>query len=276
MITIEQEGEWLVVRAPYIARYNAEFKARIPSSGRRPVYYNDRFSHWLVAPTYLGVLRELSLKHIGREAVILGSIRATAPGEHSFDLDYMGLLRHRGGGMYTASGWVGGGWNVSFSSRVLQAFFGFTLAEDDAPQTLYAVLGIGHRADDGEIKSAFRRAARTWHPDVNREPGAAEQFMRVKEAYDILGNPALRRKYELGLLLESQVESRPKPEPEPGHTLDWRPPVRCGRLTIVGTRTGDLYQVERIVSWDDIIVQGKTMVSWWLPGGDMFQVAWRD
>ena len=64
----------------------------------------------------------------------------------------------------------------------------------------YATLGVGKAATDKEIKQAFRKLARKHHPDVNPGDKAAEsKFKEINEAYEVLGDPAKRKKYdELG------------------------------------------------------------------------------
>jgi curved DNA-binding protein len=64
----------------------------------------------------------------------------------------------------------------------------------------YQTLGLGKSASSKEIKQAFRKLARKWHPDVNPGDKAAEnRFKEINEAYEVLGDPDKRRKYdELG------------------------------------------------------------------------------
>ena len=52
----------------------------------------------------------------------------------------------------------------------------------------YDVLGIGRNASDDEIKGAFRKLARQFHPDVNKEPDAEEKFKEINEAYGVLSD----------------------------------------------------------------------------------------
>src|SRR5919108_3622441 len=64
----------------------------------------------------------------------------------------------------------------------------------------YKTLGVSKTATEKEIKQAFRKLARKLHPDVNPGDKAAEsRFKEVNEAYEVLGDPATRKKYdELG------------------------------------------------------------------------------
>ena len=60
----------------------------------------------------------------------------------------------------------------------------------------YDVLGITRDADPDEIQRAYRRLARHNHPDVNKDSGAEERFKEIAEAYDVLSDPELRRRYD--------------------------------------------------------------------------------
>jgi molecular chaperone DnaJ len=63
-------------------------------------------------------------------------------------------------------------------------------------QDYYQVLGVPRNASDEEIKSAFRRLAKQYHPDRNKELGAEEKFKEINEAYQVLSDPEKRRKYD--------------------------------------------------------------------------------
>lgn len=81
----------------------------------------------------------------------------------------------------------------------------------------YAVLGVEPSAGDAEIKTAYRRLARKYHPDVSKEPGAEDQFKAVNEAYEALRDPQKRAAYD-------QLRARGY---RPGE--EFRPPPDFGR-----------------------------------------------
>jgi curved DNA-binding protein len=60
----------------------------------------------------------------------------------------------------------------------------------------YDILGVKPDASDAEIKSAYRKRARKFHPDVSKEPGGEEKFKAANEAYEALKDPAKRRAYD--------------------------------------------------------------------------------
>lgn len=60
----------------------------------------------------------------------------------------------------------------------------------------YEVLGVSKNATDEEIKRSFRKLAKQYHPDVNKEPGADEKFKEIGEAYAVLSDQNKRRQYD--------------------------------------------------------------------------------
>jgi molecular chaperone DnaJ len=62
---------------------------------------------------------------------------------------------------------------------------------------LYEILGISRDASGEDIKKAYRRLAREYHPDVNPDPAAEERFKEVTAAYEILSDPQKRQQYDL-------------------------------------------------------------------------------
>ena len=64
-------------------------------------------------------------------------------------------------------------------------------------RNLYDVLGVGKTASEAEIKSAYRKLARKYHPDLNKDDkNAADKFKEISNAYDIIGNAEKRKKYD--------------------------------------------------------------------------------
>jgi curved DNA-binding protein len=60
----------------------------------------------------------------------------------------------------------------------------------------YQVLGVSRTASAEELQRAYRKLARQYHPDVNRDPVAEERFKEISEAYSVLSDPDTRRRYD--------------------------------------------------------------------------------
>ncbi|MDY6896939.1 MAG: molecular chaperone DnaJ [Cyanobacteriota bacterium] len=60
----------------------------------------------------------------------------------------------------------------------------------------YEILGVSRDTDKEDLKSAYRRLARKYHPDVNKEPGAEERFKEINRAYEVLSEPETRARYD--------------------------------------------------------------------------------
>jgi curved DNA-binding protein len=76
----------------------------------------------------------------------------------------------------------------------------------------YAVLGVDRKASAADIKQAYRRLARKYHPDVNAEPDAEEKFKEVGEAYEVLSDEEKRAAYDaLGANWQDHQNFNPPP-----------------------------------------------------------------
>jgi curved DNA-binding protein len=77
----------------------------------------------------------------------------------------------------------------------------------------YQVLGVQRGASDEEIKKAYRKAARKFHPDVSKEANAEDKFKQVQEAYEVLKDPEKRGAYDrLGANWRAGDQFRPPPD----------------------------------------------------------------
>jgi curved DNA-binding protein len=76
----------------------------------------------------------------------------------------------------------------------------------------YAILGLERGATEEEIKKAYRRLARKYHPDVSREKDAEEKFKEVAEAYEVLKDPHKRAAYDQMGFYRPGEDFRPPPD----------------------------------------------------------------
>jgi len=63
-------------------------------------------------------------------------------------------------------------------------------------KSLYETLEINENAAADEIKKAYRKLARKYHPDVNKDPGAEDKFKEINAAYEVLSNPEKKQQYD--------------------------------------------------------------------------------
>ena len=91
-------------------------------------------------------------------------------------------------------------------------------------QDYYKTLGVERAASAEQIKTAYRRLARKFHPDVSKEPNAEARFKEVQEAYEVLKDPEKRAAYDqLGSEWKSGQQFRPPPDWGSGFEFSGRP-----------------------------------------------------
>ena len=79
-------------------------------------------------------------------------------------------------------------------------------------QDYYSTLGVARNADDATIKKTYRKLARQYHPDVNKSADAESKFKSISEAYEVLSDPAKRKRYDsLGSSWNSGEDFTPPP-----------------------------------------------------------------
>eukprot|EP00964_Phaeocystis_antarctica_P046861 scaffold27087_cov74-Phaeocystis_antarctica.AAC.6 len=110
----------------------------------------------------------------------------------------------------------------------------------------YDVLGITSDALQAEVKGAYFRKAKAFHPDVNKSASAAQRFRQITDAYKVLRNPASRAAYDSG---------RPEPASEPKKSRE--------RKSWKAYKPGQSY-----ASWKQEILRDVTQFSWHIIGVD--------
>ena len=76
----------------------------------------------------------------------------------------------------------------------------------------YEILGVSRDADNSTIKSAYRKLARKYHPDVNKTKEAEEKFKDINEAYEVLSDKSKRQRYDsLGSNWQGGADYTPPP-----------------------------------------------------------------
>lgn len=272
------EGGVLVYRTPYSPALVEALKGAIPSTERR---WDGGRKAWLVSPSHLDTLKRITLANGGETLQCQLSLGHQAPATTTrvIDVRYVGATKDRGNGEFTAYAWSGGGWNVVLPEPVLREWFCAEQRPDEAP-TFYATLGVKRGATGEEVKTAYRRLALQWHPDVAKESDAAEMFMAIKRAYDILSEPMMRARYDAGLALAERVKvpdgAGSVRRAGMGGVTGYRSPLRCGLLLAEGSEVLGRFVASRILSWVDISDgQGRVLVTSWPMGADTFTEEWR-
>lgn len=260
------EADYLRIQTPYNPGFVAHIKA-LPAGERK---FDGATKTWLVTASNYALVRDLIRADYGED---IGEMPAqvTAPKTEIklLDLWYLGQCKPRGGDYNEAYGMSrSGDWIFAFPEPVLRDWFeGFR----DAPMTaatLYGLLGAARNADLETLKSAYRRAARQWHPDVCKEPNAQDMFMQIQYAYDVLSDPGKRARYDAGLVLEATL----------GHNRSdvidlfanmYRAPLRCGYVLAEGINRLGRFTVSKIMKWEDVVNEhGQVLVVSWPFGSD--------
>lgn len=61
----------------------------------------------------------------------------------------------------------------------------------------YQTLGVPKTASEGEIKKAYRRLAKQYHPDINKDKSAEDRFKEISEAYNVLSDPKKKQQFDM-------------------------------------------------------------------------------
>jgi hypothetical protein len=243
------------VKFPYSPQAVEALKRYVPASGRS---WDNTRKCWLIAASEkknAETALAMSFPEIVGKAPVAEMRMLT--------VHYVGQCKERAPGDISAMGMDDkGNWTVFFPMATLIAWFDGSTQATTGALSLYSVLGA-HPGDNAEaLKSAYRRMAKQWHPDVCREPDANTRFLRIREAWDILSNSNMRARYDAGLALEATLEKHPQAQPE-----IYRAPLRCGYIMAEGTPVLARFVVSKIMAWEDIVNSaGQSLVVSWKMG----------
>lgn len=271
--TITEQNGMLIFETPWHEGLLAAFKTVVPSTDRA---WDGTKKVWTVAPKHGSTLVLLAQTYLGENPTLPQVQTVTTKQTRTLDVRYIGACKERGDGSVIAYGYCNGAWTVIFPQAVLENWFLGIVTErtPEQAQTLYAVLGIKQDEAQANIKSAYRRMVKQWHPDHCRESNASEIFQRVQAAYEVLNDPVKRARYNAGLVLEASLSKDGRPARN-YFAFDYRCPLRCGTITAHGEQRLNRFIVERIEKWDDIVNGlGQTLVTSWKMGDDKFTESW--
>jgi len=263
--------------SPYDPDLVASLKQQIPAVARK---WDGQGKFWLVGLQYENALVNLCEFHFDTLPIITRSLFGTKSQteQRLLRVEYIGGLKDRGNGELTA---LGGStvsvtigtkfpvtasavnWIYVFSESVLREWFEGNKGVNSAPSatTLYTLLNTKPNAPGAELKKAWREQLRRYHPDVNKDSDAHEMTIKITEAYKVLADPMLRRRYDAGLKLQALTDSK-----QSNYIKNdaWSIPVRCGLILADGHEEIGRFAVTKILEWQNITnSQGQFLVTSW-------------
>lgn len=287
----------LALTSPYDRDFVDALKARVPYQARK-----WSKPHWLIDPAYGAAVADLCRDYFGVRPTVPATVTLLRPTTRVLKLEYLARCKDRGDGDSAANGWVDGGWNARFPESVLRDWFHASAANGPSareaqpsatkqrpPDTLYALLGVAPNVGPADLKKSWRRMLLQWHPDHCKEPNAQDMTIQIQEAYDLLRDPARRKRYDAGLKLQATLTPVPdlfrtrqayvdlQTALDSYDTYGYRAPLRCGLVVCEGTPRLGRFIANAIKAWEDIVDgAGRVMVSSWPEGAEMFEVDWID
>jgi len=270
--TVKRVGNILELHTPYNAGLVAALKAIAPEHRR----WDADAKIWRVSAS-----QSIQVERIVKQFYPDARIDVAQPMQAQREtrvlrVEYLGAPKERADGSFSSFGWCSESWSVVIPNRVLRDWFGEKRDEPQERNTLYSTLMITQQASADDIRTAYRRLARQWHPDVCGEPNASDVFKQIAEANRILSDPLLRRKYNAGLVLEAsaQVKQAIRRRDLWSEVSRWQLPLRCGVITCEGIQELK-FSISRVLLWQDIIDgAGQVLVTSWPVGAESFTRKW--
>jgi hypothetical protein len=258
-VNVIAEGNDLVIFSPYDAGFVAEIKTNIPVGDR--IFDRDKVA-WVIGGKHSTAVKDLIFKYY-QQVVTMPDVKVQdSPIIKWFEVRYIGQSLSRDNGEKYAFGKVNDSWVIVFPESVLREYFHSSGEKPTEQDSLYSMLGLSLMSNTNDIKSAYWRMAKQWHPDVCKEKDAQAVFMRINHAYEILNNPAKRVRYDAGLALQNTLDK--KYNKEGVEYNGYRAPLRCGNIQCEGQEAASRFTVSKILQWQDIKNdKGLTLtVSW--------------
>jgi hypothetical protein len=250
----------------YDAGLVQSLKYEIPANMRR---WNPDKKCWLIDDSQLPFLKQIVQDHFGIALRIEHMPKQTAklPSTRLIRVEYIGQIKDRGNGELSAYGAVlsqkfnsGLEWPYVFSELTLKKWFLGNNAKDTVnTSTYYTVLSLKQNTPQNEIKKAWRKMAKRYHPDINSDDDATKMMQMVNDAYNILRNPQKRKKYDAGLKLQSSLTASNRLIKGSDFTI----PVRCGMILAKGHDRVGRFVIDEILEWTDIVENGRSLVTSW-------------
>lgn len=275
---VKQSKDGLLFYSSYDAGLVASLKYEIPSNMRQ---WNPNKTCWIVDNSQLNMLKDIVKDHLGVDLHVPVGVGSYANPNHSTRLirvEYIGQIKDRGNGELSAYGARFPDetkpyqmlsianqqkllmWDTVFPEQALKKWFlGGNAKDTPNMSTFYTVLAIQQSTPQKEIKTAWRKMVKRYHPDKNSDVDAADMTIKINEAYNILRNPTKRKKYDAGLKLQSSLGQSVKPIRGSGFNI----PVRCGMILAKGHDSVGRFIVDEILEWTDIVENGRTLITSW-------------
>lgn len=249
MATLIRQGNVIQVATPYHKEFVALLKEKVPSNARA---WDGQAKVWNVDAQYFDAVKALAELYFGYVDVMHDRAQ-TKSTRQVILIEYLGRCKETDWSVAYANAQVNGSWNTRISETVLRAYFENATQDTPTQTTLYQLLGAKPTASLDELKRAYFRTAKVWHPDLNADPDAAEMFRKVKSAWDVLENPSQRAKYDAGLKLQTAQTGVPS-----WKTLNltthsdygYRAPAMCG-LVDCEIEQGIKRTITKIYDWQD-------------------------
>ena len=267
-VSMHAEDGVLVLRFPYDSGLVAAVKS-LPVSERS---WDGNRKAWIIDPSAGQKVADMILSIRG-ESIRVPMIQAQKQETRILEIIYIGRCKDRSGEKSAFAMTADYKWSVLFPESVLRKWFEVDEENPTEQGNLFSVLGIKKDATDEEIRTGYRRMAKQWHPDLNRnDPDAQEQFIRIQEAYQILSNENTRARYIAGLMLEETLKQNTQYQSLDdilSKKYEYISPLRCGNILAEGVNKTGRFVVSKILEWQDIYNSaGQSLVTSWSSGDD--------